>query len=142
MQALLRDARFYAMKLEIDRTILAEARQLARAFQDETAPRFLVRDRDQIYGERFRRMLKVLGVEEVVTAARSPWQNACATADRLASAGVPGSHRRPRGDPSPPNPGRNLRVLQPGALPPFTGGRCTGTETGAGTRTRQGGGTA
>ena len=78
MQALLRDARFYAMKLEIDRTILAEARQLARAFPDETAPRSLVRDRDQIYGERFRRMLKVLGVEEVVTAARSPWQNAYA----------------------------------------------------------------
>ena len=33
------------------------ARQLLQAFPDETAPRFLVRDRDQIYGERFRRML-------------------------------------------------------------------------------------
>ena len=54
------------------------ARQLVQAFPDETAPRFLVRDRDQIYGERFRRMLKVLGVEEVVTAARSPWQNSYA----------------------------------------------------------------
>jgi transposase InsO family protein len=54
------------------------ARQLVQAFPDETAPRYLVRDRDQIYGERVRRMLKVLGVEEVVTAARSPWQNAYA----------------------------------------------------------------
>jgi len=54
------------------------ARQLLQAFPEETAPRFLVRDRDQIYGERFRRMLKVLGVEEVVTAVRSPWQNAYA----------------------------------------------------------------
>jgi putative transposase len=34
-----------------------------------------VRDRDKIYGERFRRTLEVLGIEEIVTAARSPWQN-------------------------------------------------------------------
>ena len=54
------------------------ARQLVQAFPEETAPRFLVRDRDRIYGDRFRRMVEVLGVEEVVTAARSPWQNAYA----------------------------------------------------------------
>ncbi len=51
------------------------ARQVIQAFPDETTPRFLVRDRDKIYGERFRRVLEVIGVEEVVTAARSPWQN-------------------------------------------------------------------
>ncbi len=51
------------------------ARQLIQAFPEETAPRFLVRDRDKIYGERFRRAIEVLGIEEVVTAARSPWQN-------------------------------------------------------------------
>jgi transposase InsO family protein len=51
------------------------ARQVIEAFPEETAPRFLVRDRDRIYGERFRRMVKLLGFEEVVTAARSPWQN-------------------------------------------------------------------
>ncbi len=54
------------------------ARQMVQAFPEETAPRFFVRDRDQIYGDRFRRMLEVLGVEDVVTAARSPWQNAYA----------------------------------------------------------------
>ena len=54
------------------------ARQLVQAFPEETAPRFLVRDRDRVYGDRFRRILEVLGVEEVVTAARSPWQNAYA----------------------------------------------------------------
>jgi len=54
------------------------ARQLVQAFPEETAPRFLVRDRDRIYGDRFRRVLELLGVEEVVTAARSPWQNAYA----------------------------------------------------------------
>ena len=50
------------------------ARQLVQAFPEDTAPRFLVRDRDRIYVDRFRQMAKVLGVEEVVTAARSPWQ--------------------------------------------------------------------
>jgi hypothetical protein len=31
------------------------------AFPEETAPRFLVRDRKGIYGERFRRAIEVLG---------------------------------------------------------------------------------
>ena len=51
------------------------ARQVVQAFPEDTAPRFLVRDRDKIYGERFRRAVEALGIEEVVTAARSPWQN-------------------------------------------------------------------
>lgn len=54
------------------------ARQLVQAFPGEGAPRFLVRDRDGIYGDRIRRTLEVLGVDEVVTAARSPWQDAFA----------------------------------------------------------------
>lgn len=51
------------------------ARQVIQAFPEETAPRFLVRDRDKIYGERFQHTVDLLGMEEVVTAARSPWQN-------------------------------------------------------------------
>ncbi len=54
------------------------ARQVVQAFPEERAPRFLLRDRDPIYGARFRRVVEVLGVEQVVTAARSPWQNAYA----------------------------------------------------------------
>ncbi len=54
------------------------ARQLVEAFPEETAPRVLLRDRDRIYGGRFRRVLEILGIEEVVTPARSPWQNAYA----------------------------------------------------------------
>src|SRR6266487_6394510 len=42
------------------------ARQVVQAFPEETAPRYLVRDRDRIYGSRFRRMLEILDVEEVV----------------------------------------------------------------------------
>jgi len=54
------------------------ARQLVQAFPEETAPRFLIRDRDRNYGDRFRGTAEMLGVEEVVTATRSPWQNAYA----------------------------------------------------------------
>ena len=39
------------------------------------APRYLQRDRDGIYGEAFRQRIKNLGIEEVVSAPRSPWQN-------------------------------------------------------------------
>jgi putative transposase len=70
------------------------ARQLIQAFPEETAPRFLVRDRDKIYGEQFRRAIEVLGIEEVVTAARSPWQNPYAERLIVASSGLPGSRDR------------------------------------------------
>jgi putative transposase len=49
--------------------------QLREAFPFETAPRYLIRDRDGAYGEEVRRCLRGLGIEEVVTAPRSPWQN-------------------------------------------------------------------
>jgi len=116
------------------------ARQVVQAFPEETAPRYLVRDRDRIYGSRFRRMLEILDVEEVVTAARSPWQNAYA--ERLSGSlrrEMPGSRRRPWRDPSPPDPGWVLRVLQPDALPPLASWRRAGIQTGARTRTRPGG---
>jgi transposase InsO family protein len=51
------------------------AQQLREAFPYEEAPRYLIRDRDGIYGDEVRRCLKALGVEEVLTAPRSPWQN-------------------------------------------------------------------
>jgi putative transposase len=50
------------------------AQQLAEAFPWETAPRFLLRDRDGIYGAAFRRRVENLGIEQVVIAPRSPWQ--------------------------------------------------------------------
>ena len=52
------------------------AQQIVEAFPEETAPRFLLRDRDQIYGEYFRQRVKGMQIEEVLTAAHSPWQNA------------------------------------------------------------------
>ncbi len=35
----------------------------------------LIRDRDAIYGKIFSRRARALGIEEVLTAYRSPWQN-------------------------------------------------------------------
>jgi putative transposase len=51
------------------------AQQVVQTFPEETAPRYLLRDRDRIYGKYFQRRVRNLGIEEVLTAARSPWQN-------------------------------------------------------------------
>ena len=51
------------------------ARQIVNAFPYEAAPRFLIRDRDGIYGEYFQNRVKSPGMEEVPIAPRSPWQN-------------------------------------------------------------------
>jgi len=51
------------------------AQQLVEAFPFDSAPRYLLRDRDAIYGEKVQRRIRSLGIEELVTAPRSPWQN-------------------------------------------------------------------
>jgi transposase InsO family protein len=45
------------------------------AFPDDTAPSYLLRDRDHVYGEPFRRRVKGMRIAEVLTAPHSPWQN-------------------------------------------------------------------
>ena len=52
------------------------AQQIREAFPEDRAPRFLVRDRDQIYGEDFRQRVHAMKTREVLTAFKSPWQNA------------------------------------------------------------------
>jgi len=51
------------------------AQQVVDASPYEEAPRYILRDRDSIYGEVFRRRVRHMGIEEVVTAYRSAWQN-------------------------------------------------------------------
>jgi len=51
------------------------ARQVIEAFPWDEASRYLLRDRDGIYGEEFTARVKEMGIEEVVTAPRNPWQN-------------------------------------------------------------------
>jgi len=49
--------------------------QVVQAFPYDSAPRFLLRDNDRIYGEEFSNRVTHMGVDEVTTAYRSPWQN-------------------------------------------------------------------
>ncbi len=49
--------------------------QIVEAVPWETVPRYLLRDRDSIYGDVFQRRVKHMDIEEVKIAPRSPWQN-------------------------------------------------------------------
>jgi putative transposase len=51
------------------------AQQVVEAFPWDEAPRYLLRDRDRIYGTHFRRRVHHMGINEVMTTPRSPWQN-------------------------------------------------------------------
>jgi transposase InsO family protein len=56
-------------------TVEWTAQQVVDAFPWDTEPRYLLRDRDRIYGEHFRQRVGNMGIEEVLIAPRSPWQN-------------------------------------------------------------------
>jgi putative transposase len=49
--------------------------QIIQAFPDGSEPRYLLRDRDRIYGEEFKERIQAIGIKEIMTAPRSPWQN-------------------------------------------------------------------
>ncbi len=51
------------------------AQQLREAFPWDNAPKYSLRDRDGVYGAKFRATAASLGIGEVLTAPRSPWQN-------------------------------------------------------------------
>jgi len=51
------------------------ARQLTEAFPWNEAPRYLIRDRDQIYGAVVTRRLRAMGIRDKPIAPASPWQN-------------------------------------------------------------------
>ena len=57
-------------------TAVWTARQILEAFPNETAPRYLLRDRDAVYAECFTRSMTNMGIREVIIAPRAPWQNA------------------------------------------------------------------
>src|SRR5216683_1031097 len=50
-------------------------RQVTEAFPWDTAPRYLLRDHDSSYGAYFCNRIEAMGITEVITAPRSPWQN-------------------------------------------------------------------
>jgi putative transposase len=56
-------------------TAMWTAQQMIEAFPDDTAPRWLLRDRDAIYGDLFRHRVASMGIGEVISSPSSPWQN-------------------------------------------------------------------
>jgi transposase InsO family protein len=51
------------------------ARQITEAFPWNEAPRYIIRDRDRIYGAVVRRRLRAMGIRDKPIAPASPWQN-------------------------------------------------------------------
>ena len=49
--------------------------QVREAFPFDTTPRYLLRDRDRIFGTDFVQRVESMGIKEVITAPGSPWQN-------------------------------------------------------------------
>ena len=50
--------------------------QLREAFPFDQCPRYLLRDRDGIFGSEFRREVEAMGIKEVLSTPRSPWERA------------------------------------------------------------------
>jgi hypothetical protein len=50
--------------------------QLREAFPFDQLPRYLLRDRDAIFGDEFQEQVRGMGICEVLSAQRSPWQRA------------------------------------------------------------------
>jgi transposase InsO family protein len=54
------------------------ARQLTEAYGWQRAPRYIIRDRDRVYGHAVLIRLRAMGIRDRPIAPRSPWQNGCA----------------------------------------------------------------
>ena len=90
------------------------AQQLREAFPWDTAPRYLLRDRDRIFGREFVEQVKAMGIQQVLSAPRSPWQRGYVERARFAC-----SQRRELVSPSPKV--RGLLSSQPDAPGPTEG---------------------
>jgi transposase InsO family protein len=80
------------------------AQQITEAFPWNEAPRYLIRDRDGIYGAVVARRLRAMGIRDRPIAPGSPWQNGYA--ERLI-----GTIRSCSGRPSAPDPLRVCLIL-------------------------------
>ena len=54
------------------------ARQISEAFPWNEAPRYLIRDRDRVYGTMVTRRVRAMGIRDKPIACGSPWQNCIA----------------------------------------------------------------
>jgi putative transposase len=89
------------------------ARQLLEACALEEAPRYVIRDRDQVYGERFSRQAETLDIREAVIAPPlAAAKRVCRAGDWLDSTGMFGPRRRDRRTASSRDPVEVRRLLQ------------------------------
>jgi hypothetical protein len=90
------------------------ARQLTEAFPWDETPRYLIRDRDRIYGAVVTRRLRAMGIRDKPTAPASPMaERLRRTADRINPARIRGPrHYLGRGA-SAPNSAIICPLLQP-----------------------------
>ena len=51
------------------------AQQITKRFPGDEAPRYLIRDRDAVYGAVVTRRLRAMGIRDKPISAGSPWQN-------------------------------------------------------------------
>jgi transposase InsO family protein len=51
------------------------ANQIVQAFPYDTVPKYLIRDRDSIYGKYFQYRVKNMDIKQVIISYKSPWQN-------------------------------------------------------------------
>ena len=89
------------------------ARQITEAFPWDDAPRYLIRDRDRIYGSVVTRRVRAMGIRDKPAAPASPWQKGFA--ERLIGSirrGVCGPHHCPGRGASAPDSEILRRLLQ------------------------------
>src|SRR5258707_583292 len=90
--------------------------QIVDAFPDDSAPSYLLRDRDQVYGQRFRHRVKGMGDRRSPQDAPQPVAKSLrGAAHRLGATRVPQPYCRSRRAASATHPDRVLRVLSPGS---------------------------
>ena len=63
-------------------TAVWTSQQIVEAFADRDPARFLIRDRDSIYGDEVRRRIAALGIEEVLTAPQGSVANSYGEVER------------------------------------------------------------
>jgi transposase InsO family protein len=51
------------------------ARQITEAFPWDSAPKYLIRDNDKVFGIAFKDRIRAMGIRDWPTLFRSPWQN-------------------------------------------------------------------
>ena len=103
------------------------AQQITDAFPVDESPRYLLRDRDGVYGGEFRGRARNMGIEEVLTAPRSPWQSDVRGArDRQHSARLSGPRRRHEREARSADSDRLLRLLSPFEDSPVAGDGLSG----------------